>query len=363
MKRQRPKGRSGSGGRPEIVARLRRVSAASATRVAHVGLWAVLGLTFFAAAVALLRPPPRAAAAVKVPEPTVGAQGFAELYVAAYLGAGKGTEESLRAFYPEPVDLTDVAPGGVYAGRTTSVEAKEVAPRYWAVTVGAEVLYPKGGGLQSGGVRFYQVGVARVSDAYVATALPAQVPAPLTGRAKLALASPDRPEANDPVAAAVSHFAAAFLAGDGELARYTAPGSTLRPVRPAPFASVGVTGLSSRDVDRKVGETVVKAKEVLAELQGTEAGGRVQVLEYSLELAQRAGRWEVTKLLPGPSLAVAQPSPSTPTSQPFDASASSTPPTTTSVLSATTTSSTSTTTTTVSGRAASLTPERTTTTR
>ena len=348
--------RRGTGGGPELLERLRGVSTTTATKAAHVGLWTLVGLTFFAAAVALLRPPPRATAAVKVPESSVGAQGFAELYVAAYLGAGKGTEESLRPFYPEGVNLRDVTPGGVYAGRTTAIEAEEVQNRYWAVTVGVEVLYPQGAGLQSGGVRFYQVGVAQVGGAYVATALPAEVPAPAAGRRpKLVLANLDRPERNDPVATAVGHFAAAFLTGNGELARYTAPGSALRPVRPAPYASVEITGLSSRDVERKVGDRTVGAKEVLAEVQGTDAGGRVQVLNYALELVQRAGRWEVTKLLPGPSLAPEQPR-ATPSTQPSD---STTGPSTSTSL-ATTTSSTTTTTTTVNGRAPSLTTERTT---
>ncbi len=44
------------------------VSALPPLAVAHLALWAVLGLTFFAAAVAFLRPPPHAAAAVKNPD-------------------------------------------------------------------------------------------------------------------------------------------------------------------------------------------------------------------------------------------------------------------------------------------------------
>jgi hypothetical protein len=345
----------GRGG--EFLARLRGVSTPAATRATHIGLWALVGLTFFAAAVALLRPPPKASAAAKVPESTVGAQGFAELYVAAYLGAGKGTEESLRPFYPDGVDLRDVTPASVYPGRTTAIEAREVDRHYWAVTVGVEVLYPQGAGLQSGGVRFYQVGVVRQGETYVATALPAEVPAPAAGRRpKLVIGSLDRPERNDPVAAAVAHFAAAFLTGNGELARYTAPGSTLRPVRPAPFTSVEVTGLSERDVERKAGDAPVKAKEVLAELEGTEASGRVQVLQYALELTQRAGRWEVSKLLPGPSLAPEQPRASTSSTQPPDSSTTAPSTTTTAVATTTTTTATST----VNGRAPSLTPERTT---
>lgn len=290
--------------RSRAMARLGGVSSAAATRAAHLGLWALLGLTFFAAAVALLRPTPSAIAAVKAPQPAIGAQGFAELYMAAYLGAGKGTEQSLRAFYPRGVDFGDVTPGGVYAGRTTAIDAKAVGPRYWAVTVGVEILFPEEGGLRSGGTRYYQVGVARTDDSYVATALPAVVPAPSVARGpKLALPSPERPQLNDPLAVAVERFAAAFLTGEGELARYTAPSSTLRAVRPPPFAAVEVTAISARRTDRLVAGTTTPAREVLAEVQASDAEGRVQVLAYALELTQRAGRWEVAALLPGPSLA------------------------------------------------------------
>ena len=244
--RRRVEAKAGDASRgPQLGDRLRGISATTLTRAGHLGLWAVLGLTFLAAAVALVRPPPKAAAAVKAPESTVGAQGFSELYVAAYLSAGKGSEESLRAVYPVAVDFKDVAPGGIYAGRTTAIEAREVQHGYWAVTVGAEVLFPQSGGLASGGVRFYQVSVARVGESYVATSLPAEVPAPAPGRgAKLAVPSMDRPSRDDPVAAAVARFGAAFLGGEDELARYTAPGSTLRPVRPAPFRAVAAPGSS-----------------------------------------------------------------------------------------------------------------------
>jgi hypothetical protein len=116
-------------------------------------------------------------------------------------------------------------------------------------------------------------------------------------------------------------------------------------------------------VERQVGPTTVMGKEVLAQVQGTEVGGRVQVLDYALELTQRAGRWEVSKLLPGPTLAETQRPPSaTPSTQPATANGSP-PPSTISVLEATsTTAPTTNTPTTVSGLAPA-TAERTTTTR
>lgn len=54
----------GSG--PRLLDRLRAVSALPPLAVAHLALSAVAGITFFAAPVAFLRPPPQAAAAVKI---------------------------------------------------------------------------------------------------------------------------------------------------------------------------------------------------------------------------------------------------------------------------------------------------------
>ncbi|HVL27654.1 MAG TPA: conjugal transfer protein [Acidimicrobiales bacterium] len=275
-------------------------SAESLTRLATFGLWALVAAAALAGCGSFItRPKATGPARIKVPAPTVGPEGFAELYVSTFLESGEGDEARLRAFYPGTVQLRDVIPGSLYVARTATVDAKEVARRYWSVTVAAEVLIPEGSGYRRAGTRFYQVGVAGADvAAYVATSLPGEVPPPATlGVPPLEVGSLERVRPGDPVAGAVERFAAAFLAGDGELVRYMAPDAALRAVSPPPFVAVKVTDLAVHDV---VGPPA--AKEVLAAVRATDSAGRVQILHYSLELAERSGRWEVARLLPGPPL-------------------------------------------------------------
>ena len=287
--------------------RLNRSSGASAeatTRLATFALWGLVVLGALGGTLAFLSRPSSAASgpAVEAPVPTIAAEGFAELFVAAYLGAGEGSEDTLRPFYPERVEMRGVAAGSRYAARTVTIDTQVAGERYWSVTVAADVLVSgEGDALQRAGTRYFQVGVAQTAPPnknLVATSLPAEVPAPVAvSSIRLDLESLERPRSDDAVAVAVQRFAAAFLAGEGELVRYVAPGSSLRAVRPAPFTTTEVTRLASRD-----GEVAAGTKQVLAEVRGTDAGGRRQVLHYSLELAQREGRWEVTEMLPGPPL-------------------------------------------------------------
>ena len=275
-------------------------SAETLTRLATFGLWALVVVAALGGCGSFLtRPTATGPAKVKVPAPTVGPEGFAELYVSTFLESGEGDEGRLRAFYPGSVQLRDVIPGSLYVARTATVDAKEVSRRYWAVTVAAEVLIPEGGGYRRAGTRFYQVGVAGAeAAAYVATSLPAEVPPPATlGAPPLQVGALERVRPGDAVADAVERFASAFLAGEGELVRYVAPDAPLRAVSPPPFVAVKVTDLAVHDI---AGPPA--AKEVLAAVRATDSAGRVQILHYSLELAERSGRWEVARLLPGPPL-------------------------------------------------------------
>jgi hypothetical protein len=43
--------------------------------------------------------------------------------------------------------------------------------------------------------------------------------------------------------------------------------------------------------------------EVSVRVRGTDADGRTQILEYALVVELRDGRWEVSRLLPAPTLA------------------------------------------------------------
>lgn len=236
-------------------------------------------------------------AATKPPSPTADVEGFAQLYVSEYVEAGQGTEASLKPFYPGAVDLGQVQTGQLYVSQTVSLGARSIGPGYWSVIVVAAVLGARAGSYQPLGLRFYSVGVVRVGDAYVATSVPSEVPAPTTAELPaLRVGTPTFPK-DDPMTQAIDRFFQAFLAGQGEVDRYTAPGSSIRAVRPAPFSSVALEllGISPSDTSQT-------AYLVQVELRGTDPDGRQQVLDYSLELDRRAGLWEVSQLLPAPPL-------------------------------------------------------------
>lgn len=277
------------------------VSSAAAAWVGHGLLWAlvvggvsagVLALVLHAEAATRLPPP------VRMPASSVGAEGFAELYVAAWLGqAGRGSEEALTPYYRGQANLGEVPPGAMYVLRTATVGVEQPTDDYWAVTVAADVLTAGEGGWQPGGVRYYSVGVAATDQGLAATSLPSQVPAPPSEGPAPRLAVAQMSSAgDDPQTEATQRFLAALLAGQGELDRYTAPGSGLRPIDPPPFTVVELQRIGTQ---RLPDGTVA----VRAEVAAVDRGGLTQVLHYSLELAQRERRWEVVVLHPAPPLA------------------------------------------------------------
>ena len=67
-------------------------------------------------------------------------------------------------------------------------------------------------------------------------------------------------------------------------------------VQPPPFVSVEV--LKAGFIDAPAG-----SQQVAMGVRATDAAGRVQLLEYALTVEQRDGRWEVSELLPAPTLA------------------------------------------------------------
>lgn len=276
----------------------RVLGVAAATRLGYALLWALLivGVVSGVSALALHATSEEAPAAVAAPAPTTGPEGLAELFVAAWLGqAGRGAEEAVAPFYAGDASLRDVTPGGLYVLRTATLAAEQVAPGYWAVTVAADVLAAVDGVYTPAGVRYYTVGVAERDGALVAAGPPSQVPTPARGEpprlAVSALSTPD----GDARSEAAHRFLAALLAGEGELGRYTAPGVELSPVDPPPFVGVALQRTGAREL--APGRVLLHV-----EVAGVDAGGLTHVLGYALELAERAGRWEVAALHRAPPL-------------------------------------------------------------
>ncbi|MFZ3491643.1 conjugal transfer protein [Streptomyces sp. 5.8] len=261
-------------------------------------------------------PAPTVSAAASASD--TGPSGFAQLYVTAYLEAGRGSERSLAPYYSGSVTLTS-APNSRGSSRTVAVASREVTSGYWSVTVAARVLNRDGKGtVTDAGLQYFQVPVQVVGPppaggasqaqavlGYAATDLPAQVAAPasLTPSA-LGYPTSRGNNATDPANQTVSGFLSAYLAGKGDLTRYTSPGITLLPVTPAPYGGVKITELS--DDSSKASDSAVpgdgKSRQVLARVTATDSVGAEHPMSYALTLRSRGGRWEVASLQAAPVL-------------------------------------------------------------
>lgn len=287
-----------TGGEAEVLApppRRARMGPVAMVRLAHAVLWLLVvgGATSGGLSLLLLAQDAgvEATGTAEPPVASAGAEGFAELFVATYLGrAGRGEEDVLAGLYAGDANLRDVTPGGVYVLRTATVAAEEQVPGYWAVTVAADVLSAVDGVYAPRGVRYYAVGIASDGvDRYVATTLPGLVPAPpALEPPRLAVTALSAPR-DEPHVEAAHRFLAALLAGQGELDRYSAPGTAFAPVTPAPFVGVSLQRVG---VTERTGGPLWLRVEAAA----VDDAGLTHVLHYSLEVAERAGRWEVTAL-------------------------------------------------------------------
>lgn len=125
--------------------------------------------------------------------------------------------------------------------------------------------------------------------------LPAPIAAPGNLAADTTFEYPK--QVGDPAArAAVQEFLTAYLAGSGEVSRYTAPGSSITAVTPAPYTKVLVQNLNATDeMSAKTAAKDGTEVQVLVTAQ-LDQGTSSQTSTYFLTMASRAGRWEVKSI-------------------------------------------------------------------
>lgn len=233
-------------------------------------------------------------AAPSVSAGDVSPAGFAEMFVAHYLAAGSGQEDTLRTWFSDAPELRGVKANQRYVARTGVLAVNAVAPGYWSVTVAADVLATGGPQVADLGTHAFRVGVFDDHGRFVATGLPSEIQLPVGGRAPRTQFGDLRPPASEPeLKDSMGGFLAAYLAGSGELDRYISPGVPLSAVQPAPCARVEVSGLAVSPTT-----TTPTGRVVLARVSCIDGQGRSLTLDYAVRLAQRDGRWEVAELLP-----------------------------------------------------------------
>lgn len=297
---------------------------ANLTTLMRWAAWALLLAGPLLAVAAWMRPPAAAGApqttakAPVVQQDGAGPAGFAQLYVAAYVTAGQGSEASLAPYFPGMRDVSlTAASGAQHAERVAAVRVRDVSAGYWSVTVAARLVSDlkaapakdaagQGDGRTVEVLRYFQVPVRGQGGGYVAAGLPAEVSAPaLSGQQpKLAYGAPVPADVKDPATGAVAEFLAAYLSGTGQLDRYLSPGTTMAAVSPAPYRQVQVTQLAQRGGEFRANALVSAGAErnLLVDVTATDQYGQTRPLTYSLSLKARDGRWEIAALDAAPAL-------------------------------------------------------------
>jgi len=262
--------------------------------------------------VAVSRPTPTATGGGASGVIAVGPAGFAQQFVAAWLRAGDQTADSLKTWYPGPVDLTGKVPDATYAITVVAVQVTSQGSTsegaYWSVLVAADVAErpPTAGqgqgAYQDGGIHYYRVGVwQRPDQTMAATGLPAEEAAPRPAATPDPLVAADQPpDPSDPRVDTLSRWANALLTGQGELGRYQNPDVPAAPVTPPPFRRLIIRGVGyapipgAKDTGGAVAARVV--------LTGIDAQNNEQVLDYSVRLGLHDQRWYVTRVALAPAL-------------------------------------------------------------
>lgn len=212
---------------------------------------------------------------------------YARDAVVAYLSATQTQSAEVKAWFSMfQGSLPEKAPK---LSDPVVASADMIAPDRWTVRVAVTV----------GGVRQYlqvPVAVDPASGAISTMALPQPVPGPLTGAAvKTEMSEGVSPSSS--LGITLSGFTAALAAGQGDITRYTSPGSTIAAIAPRPFEKVAISSITS-DVaipthrDPHEGGTA----QVMVRATGTGQQVGTQEVSWVLTVKARAGRWEVFSL-------------------------------------------------------------------
>lgn len=291
---------------PPIASARGQVFTALTTRAIWAGLVACLvagpaGLALAAANLATAPAPTVAAAPVaERSNASTAAGAMGEHVVATWLGATRDAPGQLSALVPaaEATSLP-TAPTPAFDYAVASVTEQR---GIFSVTVAATVAGPDGQAVRS----YYAVPLT-VAEGPPMTlsvlALPAAVTSPALQRAP-ALAYTVNIDPSSPVATTVEQFLAAYASGAGDVTRYTAPGSAITAITPAPYTGLDVEQVRATPPATEVSATPGDGQvaHVIATATATRSPEQSSPLNYALSLRARAGRWEVTSIDPAPRL-------------------------------------------------------------
>lgn len=214
---------------------------------------------------------------VSIPE-NVGS--FAEFATALHL-SGLASADDLSAMYVE------APPGngsnGTWVNRTTTFSTTSLDDELFVATIAADVLELVDGAYEAAGIQYYEITISTDGARPVVVSGPARVPAPAGAPMPRTASFGDTVPPDQ--AAALAAFFDAYLAGEGELARYVAATGQIPAFPQHPYAGVTVSAMSADSLGR-----------VKVQLEATTVAGSRHALEYVVDLTFEAGVWEVAGL-------------------------------------------------------------------
>lgn len=232
---------------------------------------------------------------IDVPDSRAGVAGdFASLFVASWLRG-----DDLRFFNQ------NLAAGesGLLVERAVPVRTIERATGLFDVVVATDLVEYLSGSeeqFRQLGLRFYAVGVSAEPDGDLTVlGLPAVVTTPTAASTlQPSITEMRRPTAPDvaPVVETLEGFFDSYLTGVGDVRLFSSPNSLVTAVNPAPFGRADVFELGwgavpgIDDASLRLARVFVDAHSVTGQ----------QRLEYSIVVAERDGRWEVSQVLNAP---------------------------------------------------------------
>jgi len=270
--------------------------AAWGTKLTTWGVTLLVVLGIIAASVMLSRataPAATAAAPAPADSRTVNqaASAYATDFFRAWMTSTAREHEQLDPYLEGTLFSNAQLPSTARGADQISVVSVDVSPEDdITVTLGAQI-----GSDTRVPLRYFQVLLVSDTDGELsATALPTEVNAPARQGAANGWYGVDA-FANRALRDSVRGFAAAYLAGAGDLERYLSPGASIMPLTPAPYTAVDVSAVSA---NREVPDEVTDGTEIylLVRLKLSSGAGYTISSDYALTATARAGRWEITSI-------------------------------------------------------------------
>jgi len=227
------------------------------------------------------------------PTPPLGLEGFAELYVSAYLTAtGPERQTTIERYFPAAPEMSNRSVFDRYVTRSVVVAAQPVDDDMWSFVVAAEVLAFDGRTYVLDGTHHYAVAInAPDGRPAAATTLPVRVAAPPVG--DIAAVVVGTPLTDQNLHALAKGFVRSYTTGADELYRYTTAGFAADGIAPPPFERVTIDDVSAVQITSELLQLRVAGL-------GTPTTGAPIRIEYHLVVAVEGGAWKVAGLAAGP---------------------------------------------------------------